>query len=174
VQAKGGGPTALQGEHRSNKKSEKDLGQSSPIAISAMKLTYADADRKAHYEGGVSAKGTGFTATAREMDVYLQPRSAALKQPAGSQSLSAPGKLDHMVAQGDVIIQQPGRRAEGQTLIYTASDDRFVITGGPPSIFDAEHGKITGDSLTFFRSDDRVLVEGGGSTPVVTQTRVTR
>ena len=79
-----------------------------------------------------------------------------------------------MVAQGDVVIQEPGRRANGQTLVYTTSDDKFVLTGGPPSIFDAERGKITGDSLTFFRADDRVLVVGEARTPVVTQTRVTR
>jgi len=29
-------------------------------------------------------------------------------------------------------------------LVYTAADDKFVLTGGPPSIFDAERGKITG------------------------------
>jgi lipopolysaccharide export system protein LptA len=79
-----------------------------------------------------------------------------------------------MVAKGDVIVQQPSRRAEGQNLVYTASDDKFVLTGGPPSIFDAERGKITGVSLTFFRADDRVLVEGEASTPVVTQTRVAK
>jgi lipopolysaccharide export system protein LptA len=77
-----------------------------------------------------------------------------------------------MVAQDDVVIQQPKRRAEGQKLVYTAAEDKFVLTGGPPSIFDAEQGKITGVSLTFFRRDDRVLVEGGASAPVVTQTRV--
>ena len=77
-----------------------------------------------------------------------------------------------MVAKGNVVVQQPARRAEGKTLVYTASDDKFVLTGGPPSIFDAEQGKITGVSLTFFRGDDRVLVEGEASTPVVTQTRV--
>jgi lipopolysaccharide export system protein LptA len=143
---------------------------SSPLAISAMHLVYADADRKAHYGGGVTAKGIGFTATAREMDVYLQPRT----QVSGNQSVSGPGRLDHMVAQNNVVITQPGRHAEGQTLVYTASDDKFVLTGGPPSIFDAERGKITGDSLTFFRADDRVLVEGDKSTPVVTQTRVAR
>jgi lipopolysaccharide export system protein LptA len=174
VQARATGTSALVGEHKSNKKSEKKMGQSSPIAISALKLTYLDADRRAHYEGGVTAKGTAFTATARDMEVYLQPRKLGANEPAINQPLSAPSKLDHMVAQGNVVIEQPGRRAEGQTLNYTASDDRFVITGGPPSIFDAEHGKITGDSLTFFMTDDRVLVEGGGSTPVVTQTRVTR
>ena len=79
-----------------------------------------------------------------------------------------------MVAEGDVVIQQPTRRADGQKLVYTAADDKFVLTGGPPSIFDAEQGKITGVSLTFFRRDDRVLVEGEASTPVVTQTRVAR
>jgi len=58
--------------------------------------------------------------------------------------------------------------------VYTALEDKFVLTGGPPSIFDAEHGKITGVSLTFFRRDDRVLVEGSNSFPTVTQTRVAR
>jgi lipopolysaccharide export system protein LptA len=79
-----------------------------------------------------------------------------------------------MVAQGNVRIEQPHRRADGQNLVYTAGDDKFVLTGGAPSIFDAEQGKITGVSLTFFRRDDRVLVEGEASSPVVTQTRVAR
>ena len=158
------------GENKSNKKTEEKLDQDSPVTITSAKLTYADDDRQAHYTGGVTAKGTGFEATADEMDVYLLPRSQA----STSQSLSAPGRLDRMIAQGHVVIQQPGRRAEGQTLVYTASEDKFVLTGGPPSIFDAERGKITGVSLTFFRTDDRVLVEGEASTPVVTQTRVAR
>jgi lipopolysaccharide export system protein LptA len=146
------------------------LGRSSPITITAKRLTYVDLDRKVHYEGGVLARGTDFTASSSTADVYLLPHS----QTAGKQPLSAPGRLDRMVAQGDVVIQQTNRRAQGQTLTYTAADDKFVLTGGPPSIFDAEQGKITGVSLTFFRRDDRVLVEGKGSTPVVTTTRVAR
>jgi hypothetical protein len=58
--------------------------------------------------------------------------------------------------------------------MYTAVDDKFVLTGGPPSIFDAEHGKVTGNSLTMFRGDDRVLVEGTNKSLAVTQTRVAR
>ena len=113
------------GENKSNKKTEEKLDQDSPVTITSAKLTYADADRQAHYTGGVTAKGTGFEATADEMDVYLLPRS----QTSNSQSLSGPGRLDRMIAKGHVIIQQPSRRAEGQTLVYTASDDRFVLTG---------------------------------------------
>jgi lipopolysaccharide export system protein LptA len=78
------------------------------------------------------------------------------------------------VAQGKVLVQEPGRRAEGEKLVYTSADDKFVMTGGPPSIFDAEHGKITGDSLTFYNRDDRVLVEGKAASPTVTTTRVAR
>jgi lipopolysaccharide export system protein LptA len=143
---------------------------SSPISITAAKLTYADAERRAHYEGGVIAKGADFTASSRTVDAYLLPRS----QTSNHQAFAGPGQLDRMVAQDDVLIQQPSRRANGQRLVYTAADDKFVLTGGPPSIFDAEQGKITGVSLTFFRRDDRVLVEGEASTPVVTQTRVAR
>jgi lipopolysaccharide export system protein LptA len=149
-------------------------GGSSPVAITSTKLTYADSERKVHYETGVVAKGVDFTATAKTLDAYLLPHS----QSSANQQLAGPGQLDHMVGQGDVVITQPNRRAEGQKLVYTAADDKFVLTGGasnePPSIFDAEQGKITGVSLTFFRGDDRVLVEGEASTPVVTRTRVAR
>jgi lipopolysaccharide export system protein LptA len=146
------------------------LTGSSPISITAAKLTYADSERRVHYEGGVLAKGADFTTSAKTADAYLLARS----QTSSSQSFAGPGQLDRMVAEGDVEIQQPTRRADGQKLVYTAADDKFVLTGGPPSIFDAEQGKITGVSLTFFRRDDRVLVEGEASTPVVTQTRVAR
>ena len=147
----------------------KKLG-SSPISITATKLTYADSERRVHYSGGVAAKSADFTASAQTLDAYLLPRS----QTTANQSFAGPGQLERMVAEGDVIITQPNRRAEGQKLVYTATDDKFVLTGGSPSIFDAEQGKITGVSLTFFRGDDRVLVEGEASTPVVTQTRVAR
>jgi len=143
-------------------------GESSPISITGLKLTYADAERRAHYEGGVIAKGSMFTASAKTLDAYLLPHGPTNK----NQPATGPGQLDHMVAEGGVVIQQPKRRAEGEKLVYTTAEDKFVLTGGTPSIFDAEQGKITGVSLTFFRRDDRVLVEGEASTPVVTTTRV--
>jgi lipopolysaccharide export system protein LptA len=152
------------------------------VAITAAKLTYVDSERKAHYEGGVSAKSTDFTASSQTMDVYLLPRSQIASQSASqkagqrmaSQSVTGQGRVNRVVAEGHVLILQPNRRAEGEKLVYTAAEDKFVLTGGPPSIFDAEQGRVTGVSLTFFRADDRVLVEGEASTPVVTQTRVAR
>ena len=144
--------------------------KNSAIAITGTEFTYTDAERKAHYESGVVVKGADFTASAQTVDAFLLPRS----QTSDKQSVASPGQLDRMVVQGNVVIQQSTRRAEGQKLVYLAAEDKFVLTGGPPSIFDAERGKITGVSLTFFRRDGRVLVEGEASTPVVTQTRVAR
>ena len=83
-------------------------------------------------------------------------------------------KLEKIVAWGSVLITEPNRRTTGDQLTYTASDDKFVLTGGSPSIFDAEHGKITGVSLTLYRHDDRVVVNGDSRSPAVTQTRVVR
>jgi len=160
--------TSNKSEYKANKR---DLDKAADtVALTAARLTYADNDRRAHYEGGVLAKSSAFTASANTMDVFLLPRSKA----SGNQSFTSEGELDRMVAEGKVVVRQLTRRAEGHTLVYTAAEDKFVLTGGPPSIFDAERGKITGVSLTFFRADDRVLVEGEASTPVVTQTRVAR
>jgi lipopolysaccharide export system protein LptA len=175
-ESKNGGASAKPGGKEPA--NENPLGGASPITITALKLTYADAERRVHYEGGVTAKGAEFTAAAKSADAYLRPHSQTSKNQSLAGVSAGQGQLDHMVAEGDVVVRQPARRAEGQRLVYTAADDKFVLTGGGPaelpSIFDAEHGKITGVSLTFFRTDDRVLVEGEASTPVVTQTRVVR
>jgi lipopolysaccharide export system protein LptA len=145
-------------------------GKSTPVLVTSDDLNYSDNDRKAHFEGNVVAKGTDATITSNRMDVFLQVR----EQTPTNQSVTSTGKIDHIVAQENVVITQPQRRGTGDQLVYTAAEDKFVLTGGPPSIFDAEHGKVTGVSLTLFRHDDRVLVEGSKQSPTAAQTRVAR
>jgi len=145
-------------------------GKTTPITIAAAHLTYTDNERKAHFDGGVIAKGADLTITAAQMDAFLQARD----QSHTSERISGEQQLDKITAEGQVVVTQPSRRADGDRLVYTAAEDKFVLTGGPPIIFDAEDGKITGVSLTFFRHDDRVLVEGNDTAPTVTQTRVAR
>jgi lipopolysaccharide export system protein LptA len=160
-------------------------GKVTPITVTCAHLTYVDADRKVFLRGGVTAKGSDATMTSRQMTVYLAnhhqckdetcPVSAGPgSQPTTAEDVASPSRVDKIVAETDVLIVEPSRRATGNHLVYTAADDRYVLTGGPPSIFDAEHGKITGDSLTFYRHDDRVLVEGKTTSPSVTRTEVAR
>ena len=145
-------------------------GKATPVTATAARLTYTDSERKAHYDGGVVVRGLDSTITSQQMDILLAARGPN----DGKALLSGPSQLDRIVAQGNVVITQPQRQATGEQLVYTAAEDKFVLSGGTPSIFDAEHGKITGVSLTFYRHDDRVQVEGRDSSPTVTQTRVAR
>jgi lipopolysaccharide export system protein LptA len=89
--------------------------------------------------------------------VVLLPRKTQAENQSASQ-------LERIEAQGDIKIDQAGRKAAGSKLVYTAADEKMVLTGTkehPPSIFDAERGQLSGDSLTFFTHDGRVLVGGG-------------
>jgi lipopolysaccharide export system protein LptA len=157
------------------------------VTVTANHLTYRDSERKAHFEGAVMATSSDMTITSNQMDVFLTPANlgrrasspvpaqSAGNPPAASKPPTAvPASLEKIIASGNVIITEPNRRGSGETLTYTTADDKFILTGGPPSIFDAERGKITGVSLTLYRRDDRVVVEGDSSSPAVTQTRVVR
>ena len=147
-------------------------GKVTPIHITSARLRYADAERKVFLDGGVTAKGNDATLTAQQMTVFLLPRSQS--QAGTPLGPARPGQIERIVAENSVVIIQPSRHATGERLVYTAADDKFVLTGGSPSIFDAERGNITGDSLTFYRHDDRVLVEGKETSPTVTKTQVAR
>ncbi len=145
-------------------------GNANPVNITSNRLAYTDAERKIFLNGGVTAKGADATVVSREMTVFLLPRSQAKAKP----GIGEPGQVDRIIAQDQVVITQPARHGNGEKLTYTSADDKFVLTGNSPSIFDAEHGKTTGDSLTFYRLDDRVLVEGRKTSPAVTRTQVAR
>jgi lipopolysaccharide export system protein LptA len=143
-------------------------GKQSPIDVTASKLTYTDSDRKARFEGKVVAKGQDGTLKADRIDVFVRPIDSGT--PANSQA----SQIDKMDARGRVHLEQPTRKGDGEHLLYTAADGKFVMTGrpgNPPSIFDAEQGTVTGDSLTFFSRDDRVLV-GSNQAHTASQTRV--
>jgi len=149
-------------------------GKQTPVNITSKNLIYVDSERKAHFEGTVVAKSADATMTGNQVDVYLQARGEGASPPKSAPPVRGASQIEKIIADSQVVIVQPTRRAQGDHLVYTAADDKFVLTGGPPSIFDAERGKVTGDSLTFFRRDDRVLVEGEAKSPTVTQTRVAR
>src|SRR5208282_1445756 len=151
-------------------------GKVTPVHITSARLHYADLERKVFLDGGVTAREEDATMTGEEMTVFLLPRS---RSKTGITSNPArPGQVDRIVAEDKVVLTQPTRHATGDRLVYTSADDKYVLTGGPrsgpPSIFDAEQGKTTGDSLTFYRHDDRVLVDGRETSPAVTRTQVAR
>ena len=164
-------------------------GQVTPVNIKSDALNYVDDLRKAHFSGGVVMKATDAILSSQEADAYLKPREGACADKASTCTaqddphpqkqgsvVSQPSELDKVVAWDHVVVVQPTRRVLGEHLVYTAVDGKYVVTGGAPSIFDAEKGISHGDSLTFYNRDDRVLIESkdSKSSPTVTQTRVAK
>ena len=143
-------------------------GKVTPVNVTSDKLTYVDSERKAVFSGKVLVKSADTTINADSVQVLLLPKGAQAETSGASQ-------LERIVAQGDIRIQQAARKATGNQLVYTAADEKMVLTGTPgrrPSIFDAERGEISGDSLTFFTHDGRVLVGSGETSQTQTSIRI--
>jgi lipopolysaccharide export system protein LptA len=144
------------------------------VRIASGELVYSGDLRQAVFTGGVRAETVDGTIRAREATVYLQQARTA--QAAGTNAVAAPaaadvvpslaGNVERMVAGGQVAIEQPGRRATGERLVYTASDGLFVLTGddkAQPKLVDAARGTITGAALLFHAGDDSVVVSNGAT-----------
>jgi lipopolysaccharide export system protein LptA len=89
------------------------------------------------------------------------------------------GSVERMVAGGGIVIEQPGRRATGEQVVYTAGDGTFALTGTPgepPKVVDDERGTVTGTLLEFRAGDESVVVsngrDSGAGERVRTETRV--
>jgi len=144
-------------------------GKTTPTVVTAARLVYNDSDRRAHYTGGVLARGQGMTVNSTSAEVILAPAGKK-----SAQTVVSPSQLDQIIALGNIVVLQQDRRATGEKLVYTAADEKYIMTGGAPLLADSQHGTIRGDSLTFFSRDDRVLVESNEPSRTITRTRVTR
>jgi lipopolysaccharide export system protein LptA len=71
--------------------------------------------------------------------------------------------LEKIVMSGAVKVEQPGRTATGEQLLYTAATGEFVLTGTPahpPHVVDEKQGSITGATLLFRSADSTIVVAG--------------
>jgi lipopolysaccharide export system protein LptA len=89
------------------------------------------------------------------------------------------GNVERIVSTGHIEMEQPGRRATGEQVVYTASDGMFVLTGTAavlPKVVDEQRGTVTGTSLRFHTGDDNIVVsnrgDSGAGQRVRTETRV--
>jgi lipopolysaccharide export system protein LptA len=164
--------------------------------ITSSELVYLDLLRQATFTGGVRVLDASGEMRAQQATVYLTPASAGGNRspkdatgshapgasaagPAAAASGLLGGNVERIVATQHVEITQPGRRASGERLVYTASDEMFVLTGTPsvpPKVVDAQEGTTTGAALRFHSGDDSVVISGrDGDAPaqkVHTETRV--
>ncbi|MFY9558242.1 MAG: LPS export ABC transporter periplasmic protein LptC [Blastocatellia bacterium] len=126
-----------------------------PGFAAAEKMTYSDADRKIHYEGEVKARQGTDRIEAAVVDVFLEQET---------------NEVNHLNAEGNVVLTQPGRRGVGDKLAYTSEDGRAILTGKTARVDDVEKGATMGSQLTFYSRDDRISVENQQGTGRVRST----
>lgn len=137
-----------------------------PVRVVSRAMTYDDAKRQVHFSGDVRVQDKDGTMRSEEATVYLLPVASggtAGKSAAGAAPVSLGGGVDYIVCTGAVVLEQPGRKATGERLVYTAVDKTFVLTGttsDPPKMVDEVQGSVTGASLRFTSGEDRVVISG--------------
>ena len=82
----------------------------------------------------------------------------------GSDTLSVPA--------GGTTVEEDSRKAVAERGVYTASDGKFVMSGGNPTLYDGAEGNTTGRQLTFFLADDTIIVDSESGPRILTKHRV--
>jgi lipopolysaccharide export system protein LptA len=136
-------------------------------------LTYNDAANTAHLEKNVVVQSPEERIRAPIMDLFFtrgaQAPATGATVPAAN---SGPQQISRAIGTGGVIVDQGARRAVADRGEYTASDGKFVMSGGNPTLYDGSAGATTGRQLTFFLADDTIIVDSENGSRTLTKHRV--
>jgi lipopolysaccharide export system protein LptA len=136
--------------------------------ISSGTLTYWDAENRAHLEKNVVAQAGDERMRGPVLELYFT-RGGDGK--AGNEGTA---QISRAVGTGGVEVQQGDRRGTAEQGVYTAEDDKFVLSGGTPTLYDPSEGTTTGRELTFNMADDTIIVDSGNGMRTLTKHRVQR
>lgn len=117
-------------------------------------FAYTDQARRALYETGATLDGETGNLRAEKIEIILAPEENSLAR------LDAADKVTAIVDR---------RTVTGTHLSYLPADAKYVVTGAPVTMVDAECQELSGKTLTFFKASDRVQVDGNDE--VRTQTK---
>src|SRR5579859_1406903 len=134
--------------------------------VAAGSLKYWDKENRAHLEKDVTVQSAEQKIRTTAMDLYFVRGAGAGNGGPGAQQIS------RAVGTGGVTVEQGQRRATADRGEYTATDGKFVMTGGNPTIFDATEGTTSGHQLTFYLADATIIVDSENGSRTLTKHRV--
>ncbi len=130
-------------------------GQATPPTIGrGGSFTYTDQARRATYQTQASLDGEYGNLRGEKIEIMLA---------AGDNSLARLDATEKVTA----IVDK--RTVTGAQLSYVPADEKYVVTGAPVTMVDAECQELSGKTLTFFKASDRVQIDGNDE--VRTQTK---
>ena len=129
-------------------------------------LTYWDKEDRAHLEKSVFVQSADQKIRSPQLELYF---TRAGSDKAGSGGTS---QISRAVSAGGVVVEQGDRRGTAERGVYTAADEKFVLSGGTPTLFDPVEGTTIGRELTFNKADDTIIVDSGNGLRTMTRHRV--
>src|SRR5205823_4343756 len=148
-----GGVTTTAMLESKDKKDTAAKNRTASIAT-AKDLKYDDAERRLTYTGSAHMSGPEGDMTASRIELYLKPSG---------------DELERAEAYDNLTLREQSRETKGATLIYTTSNETYVITGAPVKIVDQCQRETVGRTLTFNKGTDSVVVDGNSQ--IRTQTK---
>jgi LPS export ABC transporter protein LptC len=143
--------------------------------VRAPTLRYWNDLGRAHLEDGVFAESADQSLKSRTLDLFLSPATATpVATPASTGTPFATGgrQLTRALALGNVIVHQADRTGLAERADYTAAEEKFVLSGGKPTLTDAENDTTTGRSLTFYRASDTIFIDSDAGSRTLTKHQV--
>ena len=94
------------------------------VRIASHEMTYSDESRTAEFSGGVRVDSSDGVMRGQQATAYLEGQQAkAVKKTVSSADAGfLGGSVERVVVSGAIEIDQQGRRATGERLVYTAGD----------------------------------------------------
>ncbi|MDQ3181209.1 MAG: LPS export ABC transporter periplasmic protein LptC [Acidobacteriota bacterium] len=125
------------------KKKENGKEVTVPVFASANKLFYEKDKNLLRYEGNVDIR--------QGMDRIVAGVASVI--------LNSQNEVSNTVAENNVVITQPNRKAVGDYAQYTAADEKVILRGNPAKIEDTENGSSQGAQMTVFLREKRIVSE---------------
>ena len=126
--------------------------------VSGGLLTYWETESRARIEQDARVDSEQGSIQANQIDLYFSDAGAA----------SGTKQLSRSVASGDVTVRQEDRRGTSDRAEYTASEGKFVLSEGKPTLYSSTGDTTTGRQLTFYFADDRIVVDSADGSKTVT------
>lgn len=122
------------------------------VIADAFEFVSEDARGRFLFSGNVRVSGNNLVVTCDRLDVVTE-RSGDLNSTIGQL-----GKIESIVATGNVTITQAGRTATSARADVRPGEGRIVLTGDPV-VTDPQGGVMRGERITIIQGERRVLVD---------------
>ena len=107
-----------------------------------------------HFEGKVRVEGTNLTLECDQLEIVAL-REAGFDQ--SDATIGEFGTIQNIIAKGDVVIRQAGRRAEAGRAEVFPNEGKVILTDSPRVV--NGQGEVSGWRITLLKDERRASVE---------------